>query len=149
MCGPRDTDLFLFKILFIHERDWQAEKQAEGGAGSMQGAQCETWSRNSEITAWAKGKRSTAEPPRRPETLTFKQPKFRTFHRDSIDGWNSLPFGNIQQNHSHSGRLSTLPRNAPKDDSIEDLNDVRPNNLICLYIADDFMPPQEQKHVLI
>ena len=42
------------------------ETQAEGEAGSMQGAQRGTRSRDSRITPWAKGWCSTTEPPRRP-----------------------------------------------------------------------------------
>ena len=30
------------KVLFIHERDTEAKTQAEGEAGSLQGAQCGT-----------------------------------------------------------------------------------------------------------
>ena len=44
----------------------EAETQAEGEAGSMRGARCGTRSRVSRITAWAEGRRPTAEPPRDP-----------------------------------------------------------------------------------
>ena len=44
---------FFFAILFIHERE--AETQAEGEAGSMQGAHGETRPRISRITPWAEG----------------------------------------------------------------------------------------------
>ena len=37
---------FIFKILFIHERYTEAETQAEGEAGTSQGAQCGIWSRD-------------------------------------------------------------------------------------------------------
>ena len=47
----------------------EAETQAEGEAGSLSGAQYGTWSQNSGITPWAKGRCSTAEPPRRPQVL--------------------------------------------------------------------------------
>ena len=62
----RHTELFFFfKILFIYS--WQthrvgereAETQAEGEAGSMQGAWCGTPTRESGITRWAKGRCST------------------------------------------------------------------------------------------
>uniref|UniRef100_A0A8C0T484 glutathione transferase n=3 Tax=Canis lupus TaxID=9612 RepID=A0A8C0T484_CANLF len=46
----------------------KAETQAEGEAGSMQGARCGTRSQVSRITPWAKGSRSTAEPPGLPNT---------------------------------------------------------------------------------
>ena len=39
------------------EREREAETQEEGEAGSMQGAQCGTRSRDSRITPWAKGRR--------------------------------------------------------------------------------------------
>ena len=57
-----------FKILFIYSWETQREEetQAEGEAGSMQGARCETWSWDSRITSWAEGRRSTAEPPKDP-----------------------------------------------------------------------------------
>ena len=51
------------------ERD--TETQAEGEAGSMKGAQCGTQSRDCRITPWAKGRLSTAEPPRRPNRYCF------------------------------------------------------------------------------
>ena len=38
------------------EREKEAETQAEGEAGSMQGARCGTQSQNSRITPWAKGR---------------------------------------------------------------------------------------------
>ena len=38
------------------EREREAETQAEGEAGSMQGARCGTWSWDSRITPWAKGR---------------------------------------------------------------------------------------------
>ena len=44
-----------------------AETQAEGEAGSMQGAGCGTRSWVSRIPPWAEGRCSTAEPRRRPE----------------------------------------------------------------------------------
>lgn len=44
----------------------EREREAEGDAGYMQGAQCGTRSRDSRITPWAEGRRSAAEPLRRP-----------------------------------------------------------------------------------
>ena len=50
---------FFFLYLFIYSRETQrergAETQAEGEAGSMQGARCGTRSRVSRITPWAEG----------------------------------------------------------------------------------------------
>ena len=46
------------------ESEREAETQAEGEAGSMQGAQRETRTRVSRTTPWARGRRQTAEPPR-------------------------------------------------------------------------------------
>ena len=42
----------------------EAETQAEGEAGSMQGARCGTRSQDSRIAPWAKGRCKTPEPPR-------------------------------------------------------------------------------------
>ena len=70
--GPLKSNLpfavfyFLIFYLFIHERHREAETQAEGGAGSTQGAWCGTWSQDPRIMPWAQGSCSTAEPPRRP-----------------------------------------------------------------------------------
>ena len=44
----------------------EAETQAEGEAGSTQGARRKTRSQVSRITPWAKGRGQTAEPPRDP-----------------------------------------------------------------------------------
>ena len=41
----------------------EAQTQAEGEAGSMQGARCGTRSRDSRIIPWAEGRRQTTEPP--------------------------------------------------------------------------------------
>ena len=64
---------FLRFYLFIHERYREAETQAEGEAGSMQGAQCRTRSWNSRITPWAEGRHSTTEPFRHPVTCFLIQ----------------------------------------------------------------------------
>ena len=50
----------------------EAETQGEGEAGSVQGAQCGTGSQVSRFTAWAEGKCTTAEPPRRPNPKELK-----------------------------------------------------------------------------
>ena len=52
--------------MYSWETEREAEIQAEGEAGSMQGGRCGTWSWDSRITPWVKGSRSTAKPPRRP-----------------------------------------------------------------------------------
>ena len=44
----------------------EAETQAEGDAGSRQGARRGTDSETAGITPWVEGIHSTAEPPRRP-----------------------------------------------------------------------------------
>ena len=49
----------------------EAETQAEGEAGSIQGARCGTGSRDSGIMPWAEGRCSTAEPPRWPSKSIF------------------------------------------------------------------------------
>ena len=48
----------------------EAETQAEGEAGSLQGAQRGTRSQVSGIAPWAKGRRQTAVPPRDPHDST-------------------------------------------------------------------------------
>ena len=48
-------------------REREAETQAEGEAGSMQGAQRGIRSRVSRIAPWAKGRRQTTAPPRDPK----------------------------------------------------------------------------------
>ena len=45
----------------------EAETQAEGEAGSVQGARRGTRSRVSRIRPWAEGRHPTAEPPRDPQ----------------------------------------------------------------------------------
>ena len=52
----------------------EAETQAEGEAGFSQGAQRRTRSWDSGIRPWAKGRRSTAEPP--------GHPLFESFYRE-------------------------------------------------------------------
>ena len=49
----------------------EAETQAEGEAGSMQGAGCGTRSWDSRIAPQAKGRCQTAAPPRDPSTTYF------------------------------------------------------------------------------
>ena len=49
----------------MRDPEREAETQAEGEAGSLQGAWCGTQSRDHRITPWAKGRRATTEPPRR------------------------------------------------------------------------------------
>ena len=68
----------------MRETQREAETQAEGEAGSMQGAQYGTGSRVSRITPWAKGRCSTAKPPWRPSVgqifeLLLTQSKFYTY----------------------------------------------------------------------
>ena len=55
----------------MRETEREAETQAEEEAGSMQEAQCGTWSQDSGIMPWAKGRHSTAEPPRCPHIWSF------------------------------------------------------------------------------
>ena len=57
--GIAPSDVYFFKNSFIYlwetKREREAETQAEGEAGSMQGARCRTPSRDSRITPWAEG----------------------------------------------------------------------------------------------
>ena len=57
----------------MRDRERGAETQAEGEAGSMQGARRGIRSRVSRIVPWAKDRRQTAVPPRDPSYL-FKKP---------------------------------------------------------------------------
>ena len=52
-----------FIYLFMRDAETEAETQAEGEVGSLQGAQWGTQSQDPGITPWAKGRRSTTEPP--------------------------------------------------------------------------------------
>ena len=61
------------------EREREAETQAEGEAGSTQGAQCGTRSQDSRIVPWAEGRRETSEPPRDPHNFLFTN-LFSPFH---------------------------------------------------------------------
>ena len=54
------------------EREREAETQAEGKTGSMQAARYRTQSQVSRVMPWAKGRRSTAEPPGLPYFLHLK-----------------------------------------------------------------------------
>ena len=55
----------------MKDTEREAEIQSEGEAGSTQGAGCGTWSWDSGIMPWGKGRRSTAEPPRHPSIEFF------------------------------------------------------------------------------
>ena len=77
---------FFLKILFIYSWEREAETQAEGEAGSMQGAWRGTRSQDPKITPWAEGRYLTAEPPRLQLTLNwiisymdFSLPSFSPF----------------------------------------------------------------------
>ena len=50
---------------------WGAETEAEGEAGSTQGAGRGTQSRDPRIMPWAEGRHQTAEPPRLPLLSNF------------------------------------------------------------------------------
>ena len=50
--------------LFMRDTQREAETQAEGEAGSPQGAWCQTPSQHSGIMTWAKGRCSTTGPPK-------------------------------------------------------------------------------------
>ena len=57
--------------LFMRDTEKEAETQAEGEAGSLQGAQRRTQSQDPRIPTWAKGGGSTTEPPRSPYFVIF------------------------------------------------------------------------------
>ena len=77
-------------IVTQRERERDAETQAEGEAGSMQGAWRGIRSQVSRIVPWAKGRRQTAVPPRDP-SLSYI---VKTFHL--------LPSFMEKNNFSHS-----------------------------------------------
>ena len=52
----------------MRKREKEAETQAEGEAGSIQGARCGTRS-----SPWTKGRCSTTEPPRRPNPDSLRE----------------------------------------------------------------------------
>ena len=58
--------------MIVTERERETETQAEGEAGSMQGARPGTRSWDSRIMPWAKGRHQTAVPPRDPN-IYFKK----------------------------------------------------------------------------
>ena len=62
---------FFFNILFIYSWETQRERQtqAEGEAGSLQGARCRTRSQDAGTMTRAKDRCSTTEPPRCPNIL--------------------------------------------------------------------------------
>ena len=69
----------------MRDTEREAEMQAEGEAGSMQGARHRTQSWGPRITPWAKGRRQTAAPPRDPDRLVFIiYGRFLFFFKDFI-----------------------------------------------------------------
>ena len=85
----------------MRDPEREAETQAEGEAGSMQGAQCGTQSWDSRIRPWAEGTRSTTEPPRHPHSnfifflrfYLFIHERHRKRGRDTGRGRNRLHVG--------------------------------------------------------
>ena len=80
----------------MRDTEREAETQAEGEAGSLWVAWCGTWSQDPRIMTWAKGRCSTAEPPRCPRTDLVKRTppllpvsSLRTKHHTPEDegGW--------------------------------------------------------------
>ena len=63
---------FLRFYLFMRDTEKETETQAEGEVGSLRGARRGTQSQDPGITPWAKGRRSTAEPPRGPCKLALQ-----------------------------------------------------------------------------
>ena len=59
--------------MIVTQREREAETQAKGEPGSMQGARRGIRSGVSRIAPWAKGRRQTAAPPRDPKLRQFIQ----------------------------------------------------------------------------
>ena len=83
---------FFFKILlFTHERHTEAETQAEGEAGSLQGAQRGTRSQDPGVTPWAAGNTKPLSPPGCPpsilETNVPNSGKQRAAEGEWVGGW--------------------------------------------------------------
>ena len=55
----------------MRDPEREAETQAEGDAGSMQGARCGTRSQDPRVTPRAEGRHPTTEPPGAPNALIF------------------------------------------------------------------------------
>ena len=62
-----------FIYLYMRDTEREAETQAEGEAGSLRGARRRTPSPDPRVTPWARGRRSTAELPRRPLKGIFQR----------------------------------------------------------------------------
>ena len=78
------------------QRERDAETQAEGEVDSMQGARRGTRSRDSRITPWAKGRRSTTEPPRDPnDHFKWKETEIIWPRHSFVSGWNRSSPGSI------------------------------------------------------
>ena len=60
------SSYFLKDFIYSWETLRERQREAEGEVGSMQGAQCWTWSWDCGITPWAEGRYSITEPPRHP-----------------------------------------------------------------------------------
>ena len=75
LSSHRDFLLLLFFKDFIHlfmkATQREAETQVEGEAGSLLGARCRTRSQDPGMMPWVKGRCSTTEPSRCPNTETF------------------------------------------------------------------------------
>ena len=77
---PTVTDFFFNVYFFLRfssiyswgtQREREAETQADGEAGSIQGARCGTLSQDPGVTPWAEDRRSIAEPPGAPNINSF------------------------------------------------------------------------------
>ena len=60
----------------MRDTEKEAETQAEGEAGSSQGARCETWSQDPGITPWAEGSTNSLHHPECPY-ITFQKKLFK------------------------------------------------------------------------
>ena len=80
--------LFFLRFLFIDwfMRDTQRQRHRQREKQALRGAWCGTWSQDPRITPWAKGKYSTAEPPRYP-CCGFKIINISYFKSNACSSW--------------------------------------------------------------
>ena len=99
------SEIKFFKsfYLFIHET------QAEGEAGSMQGAPRGTRSWDPRVTPWAEGRRQTVEPPRDPEADVLKHSMISRLNGCGAAGTGPLGERPTALSHSQTSPIIKMP----------------------------------------